>query len=649
MNKDITIEKQSQITLKRMRPRIEERFASYSTESPEYWEMFLSRLDENFDRLYMLLSSLYGSQFDFYYHLEGLLTTMAKSWIDRPLELKELDEQRDLNPLWFQSNEMLGGICYVDLFSGNLQGLREKIPYFKELGLTYLHLMPLFRMPPGENDGGYAVSNYREVHAPLGKMEDLVRLSSDLRSEGISLVVDFIFNHTASDHEWAKLAQKGDSEYLEYYLTFPDRIMPDAYERNLREIFPDEHSGAFTYSPEMKRWVWTTFHAYQWDLNYANPVVFNRMSEEMLFLANAGVEVLRLDAVAFLWKRIGTSCENLSEAHTLIRAFNTVARIAAPALLFKSEAIVHPDEIIRYIDQHECQLSYNPLIMTLLWESLATRRVDMLKAALEERFPIPNGCAWVNYVRCHDDIGWTFSDEDAFRLGINGFEHRKFLNAFYTGDFPGSFSRGLPFQYNPANQDMRISGTCASLAGLEKAVREETSREVDLAVNRILLIHGVISCLGGIPLLYLGDELGTFNDYAYRSDPNLASDSRWVHRACFDWEKAGRRHDPNQLEGKIFQGMQRIINMRKKTPALRGNELQVISLDNPHILGFVRSFETQRALIFANFSEAVQTVPANTLRIQGLSYDFTNMFTGEGFSLQDLELQPYELVCLAPT
>lgn len=648
MSKDILTEKKTQISLARLKPRIEERFAIYLSTSPGDWQTFLNRLDKNFEGLFSILCQLYGTQYDFFYHLEDLLERLAKTWINRPNDLKALDMEREADPLWYQASEMVGGICYVDRFAGNLEGLRAHIPYFKELGLTYLHLMPLFKMPSGENDGGYAVSSYREVHAPLGKMEDLVRLSADLRKEGISLVVDFVLNHTASDHVWAMRAKGGDPEYLEYYLTFPDRVMPDAYERNLREIFPDEHPGAFTYWPQMKRWVWTTFHSYQWDLNYSNPAVFIQMCEEMLFLANAGVEVMRLDAVAFLWKRLGTSCENLPEAHALIQAFNAVARIAAPALLFKSEAIVHPDEIIRYIDLKECQLSYNPLIMTLLWESLATRKVDMLKAALDERFPIPNDCAWVNYVRCHDDIGWTFSDEDAARMDINGFNHRQFLNAFYTGDFTGSFGRGLPFQYNPITYDMRISGTCASLAGLEKALREETNKEKKLAVQRILLIHGVICCLGGIPLLYLGDELGTLNDYSYRSDQNRANDSRWVHRPCFDWKKAEKRHDPNQLEGAIFQGLQRIIRMRKSTPAFAGNELHIIALDTPHVLGFIRTHNRQRVLVFANFSETTQTVPANTLRIQGLTYQFQDMFTGEEYSLRDLVLEPYELVCLSP-
>ncbi len=422
---------------------------------------------------------IYGDQYDFFYHLERILTTAAEMWLARSAELKALDAAREGDNRWFQSQQMLGGVCYADLFAGNLAGIRAKLPYFRELGLTYLHLMPLFKAPMPENDGGYAVSSYREVNPALGTMAELSALAGELRQQGISLVVDFVFNHTSDEHDWARRALAGEPEYQDYYFMFPDRTMPDAYEKTLREIFPEVRHGSFTYRPDADpghRWVWTTFNSYQWDLNYANPAVFRAMLEEMLSLANAGIEVLRFDAVAFIWKQMGTSCENLPEAHLLIQAFNALARIAAPALLFKSEAIVHPDEVAKYISPGECQLSYNPLLMALLWESLATREVKLLQHSMRERFKIDSACAWVNYVRCHDDIGWTFDDGNAAQVGINGFGHRQFLNAFYTGRFPGSFARGLPFQENPRTGDCRISGTCASLAGLEQALHAGLDR-----------------------------------------------------------------------------------------------------------------------------------------------------------------------------
>ena len=641
------LSRESKRTLDRLEPRLKTRFADYISKHPEEWQVFEARLNRHFEDLFRILHHLYGEHYDFFYHIEELLGVLASYWAQRSVELKTLDAERENNPDWFQSNQMLGGVCYVDLFAGNLKGVQEKIPYFKELGLTYLHLMPLFRCPEGENDGGYAISSYREVNPALGSMQELSNLARLLRGQGISLVLDFVFNHTSNEHEWALKARAGDPDYQSFYYMFDDRLMPDAYERTLREIFPEEHPGAFTYFPEIGKWVWTTFHSNQWDLNYSNPVVFNRMAEEMLFLANAGVEVLRLDAVAFLWKQMGTNCENLPEAHMLIQAFNSIARISAPALIFKSEAIVHPDEVVRYIHPKECQISYNPLLMALLWNTLATRQTDLLTFSMQERFKIHPRCAWVNYVRCHDDIGWTFSDEDAAQLGINGFDHRRFLNEFYTGKFPGSFARGLPFQENPRTGDARISGTCASLAGLEKAIYQETEREVELALRRILLIHSVILSIGGIPLIYLGDEIATLNDYRYREDPAKVRDSRWVHRPFADWEKYKRRHDETTMEGKLYSRLRRLIQLRKEIMAFGGAQTEILTLRSKHLFSYVRQLQNERVLAICNFSEQPQIIDGNEIRLHGLGYHFVDLVSGQPYStINDLMLEPYQFVWL---
>jgi amylosucrase len=640
----VWIQRQAQLTLDRILPRLCESFARVDRAE---WATYERRLRQNFERLFAVLHHLYGGRYDFFYHLEQILETTARLAFARPADLKALDSAREADSTWFQSQNMLGGVCYVDLFARNLAGLRTKLPYFKELGLTYLHLMPLFKAPEGENDGGYAVSSYRDVNPQLGTIAELSDLARELRGQGISLTVDFVFNHTSNEHEWARRAQAGDEEYQEFYYIFPDRSIPDAYERTLREIFPDARPGNFTYRPDMGKWVWTTFYSFQWDLNYANPAVFRAMLEEMLSLANAGVEVLRLDAVAFIWKKLGTTCENLPEAHMIIQAYNALARIAAPTLLFKSEAIVHPDEVARYISPNECQLSYNPLLMALLWESLATREVRLLQASMAERFRIRPGCAWVNYVRVHDDIGWTFDDIAAQRLGINGYDHRRFLNGFYTGKFAGSFARGLPFQENPRTGDARISGTCASLAGLEKAMREEGPEQIDLAIGRILLIHSVILSIGGIPLIYLGDEVGTVNDYRYREDPAKAADSRWVHRPFTDWEHVDKRKEPGTVEDRIFGAIARLIRLRKATRALSDSAMQVIDPGNGHVFGYVRQSDQGRVLVLCNFSEHEQHVAANTVRANGLSYDFTDLVTGEEVVLHEqLVLAPYRFVWL---
>jgi len=647
---DLTwINEQARRTLYRVIPQLNEQFAGAGACNEVDWKTFIRRLERHFPRLFGLLYQLYGHQYDFFFRVENILATAARMWVARPQSLKELDACREAQPGWFHSEKMVGGVCYVDLFAGNLEGVKAKIPYFKELSLTYLHLMPLFKCPEGNNDGGYAVSSYREVNPALGTIEQLADLATELRQNGNSLVLDFIFNHTSNEHEWAAKAFSGYPEYEAFYRIYPDRAIPDRYEQTLREIFPDEHRGAFTYFPELHRWVWTTFHSFQWDLNYENPVVFSAMGEELLSIANIGVEVIRLDAVAFVWKKIGTTCENLPEAHMIIQAFNALARIAAPALLFKSEAIVHPDYVAQYIRPDECQLSYNPLLMALLWNSLATREVRLLRYSMQHRFAIDAGCAWVNYVRCHDDIGWTFSDEDANQLSINGYDHRKFLNSFFTGRFPGSYATGMPFQENPKTGDCRISGSCASLAGLEKAVKEETGVEVDLAIQRILMIHSIILSMGGIPLIYLGDEIATMNDYNYQDDPAKSGDSRWVHRPFTDWKKYERRNDKQTPEGKLFQALLKLVEIRKEHSVFasgENHETEVLDVGNDHVFGYVRSYFNEKVIVLANFSEREQTVSID--RISSMILPGKDLVSGEEYQPgEEIKLEPYRFIWLS--
>lgn len=634
-------------SLGRLLPRLRLEMADVVKEDPSGWQVFERRLSREWERLFGLLLRLYGQHYDFFYHLEQIVAAAARSWAGRPSALRELDARREADPTWFQSQQMIGAVCYVDLFAGTLNGVRERIPYLKQFGVTYLHLMPLFLAPEGNNDGGYAVSDYRTVSPGLGTMADLADLASTLREQGISLVLDFVFNHTSNEHEWARRARAGEREYQEFYFLFPDRTMPDQYDRTLREIFPSVRRGSFTWDEEMRRWVWTTFNSFQWDLNYANPAVFRSMAEEMLFLANTGVEVLRLDAVAFIWKRLGTNCENQPEAHLIIQAYNALCRVAAPALVFKSEAIVHPDEVIRYIGVGEAQLSYNPLLMALCWEALATREVRLLARSLDTRYRIPEGTAWVNYLRSHDDIGWTFDDDDARAVGIDPVGHRRFLNAFYTGEFPGSFARGVPFQLNPSTGDARVSGTLASLAGLEQAMLLQDTHLIDLAIRRILLLHSIMLSAGGIPLIYSGDEVATLNDYSYVRDQVKANDSRWVHRVAFDWSRPERWNDMASPAGYIFNELLRLIALRKGQPALAGGDLKVIDTGNPHLLGYIRQHAGRRLLIIASFSEQPQTLAANRLRLYGLGYRFTDLNMGSTVTAEaPLQLAPYQFLWL---
>ncbi len=634
------------LSLKRLLPRLEQRFSPQL--EPAEWQGFRQRLKQHFPRVFATLHELYGSQYDFFYHLESILASAAEMWIARPAELKALDGLRETDPNWFQSNRIIGAMCYVDLFAGDLAGLRERLPYLKQLGISYLHLMPLFKVPKGDNDGGYAVSSYREVDPRLGTMDQLAELAQELRNHGISLCLDFVFNHTADEHDWARKACAGDAEYQAYYRMFPNRELPDAYERGMSPIFPDEHPGAFTYRNRLRKWVWTSFHNYQWDLNYENPAVFNSMLEELLFLANRGVEIVRLDAVAFLWKQLGTTCQNLPQAHTVIQAFNALARIVAPAVVFKSEAIVHPDEVHKYISEDECQLSYNPQLMALLWDALATREVKVLRRALQRGLAIPPSCAWVNYIRCHDDIGFAFSNDDLVAAGVDPVAHRRFLTEFYTGRFEGSFARGMPFQEDLSTGESRISGTCASLVGLEKGLNDHDDAEIELAIRRILMLHGIVMTIGGIPLLYLGDEIGMLNDYGYEADADKIGDTRWLHRAIFDWSGVDQARDAGTIPGRIFQGLLRLIQIRQQNLAFTRAETEIVDTGNDHVLGYFSTHLEYSVLVLANFGDVVQSIDGRRLRLLGLRKSVVDLVAGRTIvAAHALELGPYEFLILA--
>jgi amylosucrase len=581
------------------------------------------------------------------------ITIAARAYAARPAELRQLDLRRVHQPDWFQQPNMMGYVCYPDRFAGTLRGVAEKIPYLKELGVTYFHLMPLLKPRPGASDGGYAVMDYRAVRDDLGTMDDLAHLAAQLRQEKISLCIDLVCNHTAKEHEWAQKAAAGDPTYQNYYLMFPDRTLPDQYEMTVREIFPEFKSGSFTYYEAFDKWVWTTFNEFQWDLNYANPAVFGELLDIMLFLANQGVEVLRLDAVAFMWKRLGTDCENQPEAHAILQAFRALSRIAAPGLLLKAEAIVPPPQLIPYLGQgeatnKECEIAYHNVFMVMLWSSLAEGRAVLMTHALQMMPTIPSGASWLTYVRCHDDIGWAVTEEDAAAVGLNGYLHRSFLSDFYSGRFPNTFARGATFQFNPRTNDRRISGSCASLAGLEVALEKQDWGELDLAVRRILLIHSLILAFGGIPLLYMGDEIGLLNDDSYLADPDLAGDNRWLHRPFMDWALAEKRHDWTSVNGRLFQSLRRLIHARQQTPALHAQAAaSPVWSHNEQIFGLLRESPRGRLLILGNFSPQPQTVPAYRLHDLGFSGPLTDCITGQSLSgWHDLQLEPYGMVWL---
>ena len=626
----------------------------YSLEPLEQ-DIFCQRVEQFWADAVRPLTLLYANHPQFESWLHKFLHITARAYAGRPPDLRLLDLRRLNQPDWFQQSGMMGYVAYADRFSPDrtLKGVAEKIPYLKKLGVTYLHLMPLLQPRPGQNDGGYAVMDYRRVDERLGTMADLSDLAGQLRQNGISLCIDLVCNHTAQEHEWAQKALAGDPAYLAYYHTFPDRTLPDRYEPTIREIFPEFKPGSFTWYERINRWVWTTFNEYQWDLNYANPAVFAEMLDILLWLANQGVEVLRLDAVAFMWKRLGTDCENQPEAHAILQAFRALSRMAAPGLLLLAEAIVPPPQLVPYLGQgeatnKECEIAYHNVFMVMLWSALAERKVALLTHALQQIPSIPSGTSWLTYVRCHDDIGWAVTEADAAAVGLDGYLHRAFLSDFYSGRFPGSFARGATFQFNPKTNDRRISGSLASLTGLERALERGDEREIDLAVRRILLLHSMIFVFGGIPLIYMGDELGLLNDASYRDDPHLAGDNRWLHRPRMDWDAAARRGDPDTIAGRIFQGLLPLIRTRKEMFELHGRaRSHPVWTNSERVFGLIRESARGRVLVLANFSEWGTAVSRARLREMGFTGPLTDRLTNRPFDpWSDIYLEAYQFLWL---
>jgi amylosucrase len=572
-----------------------------------------------------LIDALYGKVADTDELVERLVSRSRAAALQRRASLRQLDIEREIDPAWFQRSSMIGYVAYAELFGGTLKGVADRLDYLSELQVSYFHLMSVLRARDGANDGGYAVQDYRDVDPNLGTWADLEFLADRLHDRGVSLCLDLVMNHTAREHEWAELARSGSPRHREYYLVFADRTLPDQYEAALPEVFPEMAPGNFTFDHELDAWVWTTFNTYQWDLNYANPDVLVEMLDIMLHLANAGVDVLRLDAVAFTWKRLGTNCQNQPEAHLIAQVYRALLAIAAPAVLLKAEAIVAPSDLLPYLGVHrmerpECHLAYHNQLMVMLWSSLASGDAALAGTAMQALPPTPASAGWVNYVRCHDDIGWAVSDADAAAAGLNGAAHRAFLARFYRGDFWQSFADGVPFSSNPDIGDERTCGSAAALCGVGRAVRAGDHDEIDLAVRRLELLYGVMFGFPGVPLVYMGDELALDNDPSYALDPAKADDSRWVHRPAMPWHVAERRHVAGTISYRMFTFVQSLVAARAAHPAMNaGGDVTVHRHADTAVFAWARQHPRDgRFYGLANFAARDAAVPWSALQRAGL-------------------------------
>ncbi len=617
-------------------------------------QIFELRLARSHDDLHPMLDRLYGRRDDFEEFRAALDSALRSAWHARPDELKLLDLRRDLEPDWFQRPDRIGYVFYVDRFNRDLAGVVDRLDWLEQLGVSYVHLMPCLQARPGDNDGGYSVMDYGAIDPRLGTMDDLEELATALRARDINLCLDVVLNHTAKEHRWAVKARRGVDPYPDHYLMFDDPAVPEAYEQTLVEIFPDQAPGNFTYQADIDQWVWTTFNDHQWDLNWANPWVFLDMVEVVLALANRGVDVLRFDAVAFMWKRLGTRCQSEPEVHVLLHALRAATRIAAPAVIHLEEAIVGPAEMIPYLGagEHsgkEGNLAYHNSLMVQFWSSLATGDTRLMTHVLATHFPpVVANATYATYLRCHDDIGWAVTDEDAAAVGLSGPLHRRFLADYFTGDFEGSPARGTLFQSNPRTGDRRSNGSAASLAGLESAIADEDTEAIDRAVDRLLLGHALIASYGGIPLIYMGDEIAMLNDYRQLEIPGQADDGRWIHRPVMDWGRAERARAGGGPDSRVLAGVGHIMARRRATPEFHGANPTIVCRGGPdQVFAFSRLAPTGPVLCIFSFTASWLGIDRHWLTANGVR-TFEDALSDTVVSLHNdqLVLPPYGRVWL---
>ena len=601
-------------------------------------KIFAQRMEKHQDELRWLYMELYGN--DAMY--AELCEQMHDYYLKRSTELKKRDIKKEKNPDWFKEKEMLGMMLYIDNFAGNLKGVEKKLAYLKECNVNCLHLMPFLDTPKGKSDGGYAVADFRKVRPDLGTMKDLARLTEKCHENDMNVCMDFVMNHTSEEHEWAKRARAGEGEYMSRYFFYDNGDIPARYEETVPQVFPTTAPGNFTWLPEIGHYVLTTFYPYQWDLNYRNPRVFNEMMYNFLFLANQGMDIIRIDAVPYIWKELGTSCRNLKEVHTIVRMMRMIAEIVCPSVILLGEVVMEPEKVVPYfgtVEKPECHMLYNVTTMATTWNSIATRDIRLLKKQMDIVSRLPKQYTFLNYLRCHDDIGWGLDFDTMKQWGMEEPSHKRYLNDYFTGKIEGSVSRGELYNDDPVTQDARFCGTTASMCGIEAAGFEGDAEKMQTAIQEDIMLHAYMLTQSGIPMLYSGDELGQVNDYSYKDDAEKASDSRYLHRGAFQWTLADKRKDLSTVQGKLFQMLNRLEQIRRQENVF-SQEAEVYTYDvhNDSILGILREYKGERFIALFNFSEREQTA---WMQEEGI---FRNLVNGEIVEVKDPVLKGYEFV-----
>lgn len=599
-------------------------------------KIFEQRLKRHHDELRWLYMELYDNSSMF----AELCGQLKEFYLERKEALKKLDSKREEAADWYKQNDMLGMMFYIDNFAGNMKGVESKLDYIEKCNVNYIHLMPFLDTPEGRSDGGYAVSDFRKVQEKLGSMKDLESLTAACHKKGINICMDFVMNHTSEEHEWAKRARMGEGEYMSRYFFFDSWEEPSKYEETVPQVFPTTAPGNFTWLPDAGHFVMTSFYPYQWDLNYKNPRVFNEMMYNFLYLANRGIDIIRIDAVPYIWKELGTQCRNLPQVHTIVRMMRMISEIVCPGVLLLGEVVMEPEKVVPYfgtVEKPECHMLYNVTTMATTWHTVATRDTKLLKKQLDIVNGLPKDYVFLNYLRCHDDIGWGLDYGSLMTEGMGERSHKKYLNDYFLGYAGGSNSRGELYNADPVTGDARFCGTTASMCGVEKAGFEKDDEAMEKAVCLDVTLHAYMFMLSGIPVLYSGDEIGQINDYSYKENPNKAEDSRYIHRGAMNWESAKKASDLSTVEGKIFQRLDQLEKIRKKESVFASYaDTWTVETEDPSILCIARAYQDDKVIGVFNFSEFDKK-----LKIPEMNGNYVDLLSGKKIKSMEMEIPAY--------
>ena len=565
---------------------------------------FIDKFSMYYDELKWLYIELYNNEFTF----SRLCDNMEKAYSKRSADLKKLDKVREEDKQWYKSPDMVGTMIYADDFADTLSGVQKKLGFVQKLNINMLHLMPFLDSPKAASDNGKAVSNYKKIRSDLGKMEDLKSLAQACHRKNICICSDFIMNHTSSSHIWAKKAQNGEGEYMSRYFFYDNPDIPNSYDLTVPQVYPATAPGNFTYIPEIDHFVMTTFYPYEWDLNYSNPKVFNEMVNNLLFLANQGIDMFKLKDISYIWKEIGTNCRNLKQVHTIIRMLRIITEVVCPGVLLMGDAEGSLEDIVSYFgteDKPECHLVIDKDASDTIWHTMATGNCKLIKRRLDKVNTVSKDNIFVNYLRSFDPIDWRLDYDILKEDEIDPAAHRKYLNDFFTGKITEGIAYGEIVNDDPIVMEDKLEGSVMALCGLKTVSASLDDSSIETAIRKIILLYAYLMMEAGIP---------------------------WVH--CADIKT-----DPktNSIRGRLFNELCKLESLRQNERVFNFYaDKWTLDTWDEGTLAMGRYFEGQKVIAVFNFTEYDRVAWVNEN-----DGEYEDMITGQRMDASGINVPAY--------